>query len=102
MSNSIYSRHPKYTATIVFVILFSLIMYSIGYNREIKKSGKTKSDAMKHGLLWVFAPLGIFLLLGLVMMVIFNTNGFEFFLYGGDLVSFLFQIIAALFSAMAN
>lgn len=93
-------NNPKITATVIFMISLTIIMYLVGYFLHTKNHGL--EGAVKAGFIWVGATYGIMILLAFLTMFVFETDFWTFFLLGGDGIAIIFQLIGALLHVMAQ
>lgn len=96
-------ENPKITATIVFIIIISIIMFRQGYIND-KKSfyTNTQTDHIWAGLKWVVGLYIIIFLIGLLLTVFFGIDGSQLFFAGGNLISLIFQLIATVLIELAK
>lgn len=102
-------EHPKIVATVIFILSIGTVSFWWGYQKD-KKTNANSSDPKKktashhamNGLKWVGIIYAIMLLIALILTIMFSTNYWEWFLYGGDAVSGILQLIIALLGALAN
>lgn len=97
------SKHPKIVATTIFVLAIGAVSFWFGYQKDKKKKPKeTKTHHFWNGMKWVGIIYAIFLLIALILSIMFSTNYWEWWLYGGDAVNSIFSIIIALLEVLSN
>ena len=100
-------KHPKITATIMFMIIVAVVSFILGYKQDKTKKDKdgnkySNNHHLFNGLKWVGIVYGVIIVLAAAFAIILKLNFLEMFLYGGDIIHFLGQIFIVLISALTN
>ena len=105
--NDKVKKHPKITATIVFIIIVTVVSFVLGYKQDKTKKDKdgnnySTNHHLFNGLKWVGIVYGVIIVLAAAFAIILKLNFLEMFLYGGNIIHFLGEIFIALISALTN
>jgi hypothetical protein len=97
-------RYPKITATIVFAIIVLFLSFLWGYRLDKNKKDKpyTTTHHFWNGVKWTVIIFAVLTVFSSMIALIFNTNFFQFYLFGGDMINLTGQIIIALLSLLNN
>jgi heme/copper-type cytochrome/quinol oxidase subunit 2 len=98
------TKNPKITATIVFTTIVFSISFLFGYKQDKDKHGKEYSAKhhVLNGLKWAGIVITIIALLSVTIAIIFGLNGLDMFLWGGELINIIGQIVITLLTTLTN
>lgn len=100
-------KHPKIAASIIFFLLMGIVSFILGYKQDVEKTDKNgnKYPVSHHfwnGLKWLVIIYVIFVIIVLLIVFMFQADFVTIFLFGGNVIGSLLQLIGSLLTDLGK
>lgn len=100
-------KHPKVAATIIFFLLMGIFSFIWGYKQDVEKTDKNGnkypiSHHFWNGMKWLGIIYAIFFIIVVLIVFLFKADFITIFLFGGDVIGALLQIIGSLITDLGK